>query len=141
MDALKLLGLCLIPLLLLITGDITLSFLFRKITHRLTRFSLQAIFGILFAYGIFIVAQGILSELKVPRILWGGFFDIAVGLGIGVFISCGAGVGFGYKHGYPFSWGRFKEGFHFRILASIFPALSEEIVFRGVIVQTVSHLV
>jgi membrane protease YdiL (CAAX protease family) len=95
--------------------------------------------GMFVCIGIYLLISRSLKPSMRPMYV-GGLSSLLWGLLIGLFVSACSGIGFGLMNGYSFQFENIVQELHLKALGSLFPALSEEIVFRGGIVEGIRQL-
>lgn len=128
------------PFVLMFAGGFLLHLLAQKMSPGFTRAAVNAFIGIFIAVGILLIIQNSLASLRLKPVAFGGFSSLIWGLAIGLNISAVSGIGFGLIKGYPLNFANLPSNLHVNVLANTFPALSEEIVFRGGIVNATTQI-
>lgn len=134
------LSLFILPFIALISGTVLAQQLVKEITSDILRSTAYAFLGLLICFGIFLLISKSLNKLSMKPMNLGRFSSVLWGLLIGLIVSLLSGVGFGLNHGYHFNFENLLVDLNLKLLGQSFPALCEEIVFRGGIVEGVMQL-
>lgn len=129
-----------IPFLLLLAGNFLLQAVAQKMNLGASRALAHAALGIFIAGGIFLVIRNSLAALQLEPIRFGGFPSLVCGLVVGLGVSAASGIAFAFLRGYPLNFAELFSDLHVSVLGNIYPALCEEIVFRGGIVGATAQM-
>ncbi len=140
MKIIRYLNIFVFPFVIMIIGSYFLQQLIHEISPRLLRSSIYSGFGLLICIGIFFLISRSLYKLSMKPMLIGGLSSLLYGLLIGLAVSFFSGIGFGLVKGYSFNFANLLLEFHLKLLGNSFPALCEEIIFRGGIVEGTMQL-
>lgn len=140
MKTIRYLSLFVFPFVIMIAGSYIMQQLIRDMKTGLVRSSIYAALGLLVCMGIFFLISSSLKKLSMKPMNLGGPSSLFYGLLIGIVISFCSGIGFGLINGYHFQFGNILPDMHLKVLGNSFPALCEEIVFRGGIVEATMQL-
>lgn len=129
-----------VPLVLMF---VAIFFEYRFITEMqpgLIRAIVNAFVGILVSGCIYLFLQKSYAKMAMSPVLMGGIVSLLWGLLIGLFISFASGIGFAVVSGYGLSFGKIFTNLHINSVANLSPALLEEFVFRGGMVELTTNL-
>ena len=124
----------------MLAGEILLDIIGQRMSPGLLRSSTNAGLGVAVSILIYFIVRYFLKAVALKTPLVGNLSSLVIGLFIGVFVSVVSGVGYGLLNGYQLQFENFFTDVHFKALVNVFPALSEEIVFRGSIVNAIIQL-
>ena len=140
MKQLRYLGILVLPLFLIVAGEVLTKFTVVKIKLELVRSSMYASIGILISIGIYFILKYLFQALNLNPISLGRFSLFFVGLIIGAIVCLVSGIGYGYLNGYEMKVANLFTNLPMRTIANIYPSLTEEFFFRGGIVEIIGQI-
>lgn len=126
--------------ILMFAGSISLQWITQNFELGVLKASIYAVLGLIISLGIYFVVRFSLKKLNKELIQIGNLKSLFIGLLIGFLVSFSSGIGFGLYMHYPLQFSNILSNLHINTLASVYPSLCEEVVFRGGIVNLTAQL-
>lgn len=140
MRALNYFAIYVIPFVAMLAGGYVLHLLAQQMDPGVTRAAVNATLGVAISAAVYFIIRNSSINLALAPMKIGDFSSFGWGLFLGLAISFGSGIGFGLANGHSLNFGNLSTNLHINVLANTFPALCEEFVFRGGIVETTVQL-
>ncbi len=126
-----------VPLFLMIAAALLLNKIGQSIHNKFLSAALLGFLGLALSIIIYFTIRYFQINRGLQPLVVGNFPNLLIGLSIGVAVSVISGIGYGLANGYSFKFDNLLIGLHINTLMNIFPALCEEIIFRGGLVHIV----
>jgi len=139
MKILNYLLLLVFPILLIIAGEFFVKFAVSSVESQKIKVIVYGGIGIFLSVLIFIANTHALKGLNVQPMLIGDPRSLAWGFAIGIIVSLASGIGFGILNGHTLNLSNLFFNFDTKIVGNLYPALTEEIYFRGGVVHLLTQ--
>jgi membrane protease YdiL (CAAX protease family) len=128
-----------LPIVLIVLGEVFFKYAFSSIQSHFIKSIVYGSMGIVLFLAICLTSTYAIQVLKLKPIFWGNGSSFVWGIITGVLISLVSGVGFGVLNGYSLQLKSLFLNFDTKLIANLYPALTEEAYFRGGIVNLLTQ--
>lgn len=127
------------PLAIIICGEILVKYTFPSLESDFLKTAFYGGLGVILFAAIYLLNAYAIQLLKLKPVFWGNGVSLLWGLGIGVLVSLVSGVGVGILNGYSLHLSKLFLNFDIKVIGNLYPALTEEVYFRGGVVHVVAQ--